>query len=111
MAVLVIADHDNANLRDTTLKTVTAAHAISSEVDVLVLGAAAQGLADAAAKIEGVRKVLLAQSPSLAKLVAEAVAAAVVPLMDGYEAVLTPATSAGKNFAPRIAALLDASQI
>jgi electron transfer flavoprotein alpha subunit len=111
MAVLVIADHDNAALRDTTLKTVTAAKAISPEVDVLVLGENAQGLADAAARIEGVRKVLLAQSPSLAKLVAEAVAAAVVPLMEGYEAVLTPATSAGKNFAPRIAALLDVSQI
>ena len=111
MAVLVIADHDNAALRDTTAKTVTAALAVSSDVDVLVLGEKAQAIAEAASKIAGVRKALLAEGPALAKLVAEAVADTVVPLMGGYDAVLTPATSAGKNFAPRIAAKLDVSQV
>jgi electron transfer flavoprotein alpha subunit len=111
MAVLVIADHDNSTVRDTTNKTITAALAVSPEVDVLVLGDGAAGAADAAAKIAGVRKVLLAQSPELGRLLAEAVADAVVPLMEGYDALLTPATAAGKNFSPRIAALLDVMQI
>jgi electron transfer flavoprotein alpha subunit len=111
MAVLVIADHDNSAVRDTTNKTVTAALAVSPEVDVLVLGEGASGAADAAAKIAGVRKVLLAQSPELGRLLAEAVADVVVPLMAGYDALLTPATAAGKNFSPRIAALLDVMQI
>ena len=111
MAVLVVADHDNTLVRDTTHKTVTAASAISPEVDILVMGENAQAAADAAAKIAGVRKVLLAQSPELGHLIAEAVAGAIVPLMSGYEALLTPATTAGKNFSPRIAALLDVMQV
>ncbi len=111
MAVLVIADHDNTSVRDTTHKTVTAALAISPDVDILVLGEAAQAAADAAAKITGVRQVLLAQSPALGAMVAEAVEAAVLPLMADYDALLTPATSAGKNVAPRIAARLDIAPI
>ncbi|MBC6980178.1 electron transfer flavoprotein subunit alpha/FixB family protein [Caulobacter sp. 17J80-11] len=111
MAVLVIADHDNAHVRDTTHKTVTAAKALSNDVDVLVLGQGAEAAAAQAAKIDGVRKVLVAESPALGKMIAEAVEAAIVPMMGGYDAVLTPATSAGKNFAPRIAAKLDVSQI
>jgi electron transfer flavoprotein alpha subunit len=111
MAVLVLADHDNAHLRDTTLKTVTAAAALSGEVDVLVLGQGAKGVADAAAKISGVRKVLLAESEDLGRMVAQAVEAAVVPLMAGYDALLAPSTTSGKDVAPRIAAKLDVSQI
>jgi electron transfer flavoprotein alpha subunit len=111
MAVLVIADHDNASLKDSTHKTVTAALALSSDVDVLVAGKDAKAVADAAAKIAGVRKVLLAESDALGQGLAEAVTAAVVPLMSGYDAVLTPATSQGKNFSPRIAAKLDVAQI
>ncbi len=111
MAVLVIADHDQVAVRDTTHKTITAALALSSDVDVLVVGEGAAGAADAAAKIAGVRKVLLAESPELGRLLAEAVADLVVPLMADYDAVLTPATAAGKNFSPRIAALLDVMQI
>ena len=111
MAVLVIADHDNTLVRDTTLKTITAAGKISSEIDVLVVGENAQAAADATAKIAGVRKVLLAESPALNKLIAEAVADVVVPIAGGYEAILTPSTSAGKNFSPRIAAKLDVMQI
>ena len=113
MAVLVLADHDGDALRDTTLKTVTAAKALSPDVDILVLGegpeVAAAGAA--AAKVAGVRKVLLCDGPGLKAMLAEAVAAVVVPLMAGYDAFLTPATSAGKNVAPRIAAKLDVSQI
>ncbi|WP_309644774.1 electron transfer flavoprotein subunit alpha/FixB family protein [Phenylobacterium sp.] len=111
MAVLVIADHDNASLKDNTHKTVTAALALSGDVDVLVAGAGAKAVADAAAKIAGVRKVLLAESDELGHGLAEAVEAVVVPLMSGYDAVLTPATSQGKNFSPRIAAKLDVAQI
>ena len=111
MAVLVIADHDNASVKDSTNKTVTAALALSGDVDVLVAGKDAKAAADAAAKIAGVRKVLLAESDELGQGLAEAVEATVVPLMGGYDAVLTPATSQGKNISPRIAAKLDVAQI
>ena len=111
MAVLVIADHDNASLKDNTHKTITAALKISGDVDVLVAGKDAKAVADAAAKISGVRKVLLADSDSLGQGLAEAFETLVVPLAAGYDAVLTPATSQGKNIAPRIAAKLDSSPI
>ena len=116
MAVLVIADHDNTTLKDNTQKTVTAALKLSSDVDVLVAGQSsanggAKAVADAAAKITGVRKVLLAESDELGEGLAESMEALVAPLMSGYDAVLTPATSQGKNFSPRIAARLDVAQI
>ena len=109
MAVLVIADHDNAGVRDSTAKAVAAASKLSGDIDVLVAGDGAQGAADAASKIAGVRKVLLAEAPALAQNIAEALTDLVVPLMNGYDALLTPATAAGKNAAPRIAARLDVS--
>jgi len=111
MAVLVIADHDNTTLKDNTHKVVTAAQKLSGDIDILVAGQNAKGVADAAAKIVGVRKVLLAESPELGAGIAEAMEALVVPLMANYDAVLTPATSAGKNFSPRVAAKLDVAQI
>lgn len=111
MAVLVIADHDGAAVRDTTNKTVTAALGLSSDVDVLVVGQGAQAAADSAAKIAGVRKVLLAESAGLGHGLAEAVEATVVPLAANYDAILTPASTDGKNFAPRIAAKLDVAPI
>jgi electron transfer flavoprotein alpha subunit len=111
MAVLVIADHDNASLKDNTHKTITAAQKLSNEVDVLVAGQGCKPVADAAARIQGVRKVLLTESPELGQGLAEAFEALVVPLMAGYDAVLTPATSQGKNLSPRIAAKLDVAQI
>ena len=111
MAVLVIADHDGSAVRDTTNKTVTAALALSSDVDVLVVGAGAQAAADAAAKIAGVRTVLLADNAALGHQLAEAVSATVVGLAGGYDAVLSPATTDGKNFMPRIAAQLDVAPI
>ncbi|HEY5411287.1 MAG TPA: electron transfer flavoprotein subunit alpha/FixB family protein, partial [Caulobacteraceae bacterium] len=111
MAVLVIADHDGQTLRDTTHKTVTAATALSPDIDILVLGQNAKGVADAAAKISGVRKVRLAESEALGHMIAEAIEGCVVPLMADYEAVLTPSSTAGKNASPRIAAKLDVAQI
>jgi len=111
MAVLVIADHDNATLKDNTHKVVTAAQAIGGDVDILVAGAKVGDIAAAAAKIAGVRKVLTAESAELGQGLAEAVADLIVGLMGGYDAVLTPATSQGKNFSPRVAAKLDVAQI
>ena len=111
MAVLVVADHDNASLKDNTHKTVTAALALSPDVDVLIAGAGVSGVAAEASKIAGVRKVLTAESEGLGKQIAEDLAACVVPLMAGYDAVLAPATSVGKNFMPRVAALLDVAPI
>ena len=111
MAVLVVADHDNASLKDNTNKTVTAAKALSNDVDVLVAGKGVDAVAAAAAKIEGVRKVLVAESDELGKQMAEAMAATVLALAPNYDAILVPATSVGKNFAPRVAAKLDVAPI
>ena len=111
MAVLVIADHDGSTVRETTAKTVTAASQLGGDVDILVVGQGAKAAADSAAKISGVRKVLLAESAELGKTLAEAVEATVLPLAGGYDAILAPANTDGKNFAPRIAAKLDVAQI
>ncbi|QUD86311.1 electron transfer flavoprotein subunit alpha/FixB family protein [Phenylobacterium montanum] len=111
MAVLVVADHDNASLKDNTHKTVTAAKALSGDVDVLVAGKGVDAVAAEAAKIEGVRKVLVAESDALGQHIAEATADCVLALAGGYDAILVPATSAGKNFAPRVAAKLDVAPI
>jgi electron transfer flavoprotein alpha subunit len=111
MAVLVVADHDNASLKDNTNKTVTAAKALSNDVDLLVAGKGVDAVAAAAAKIEGVRKVLVAESDELGKQMAEAMAATVLALAPNYDDILIPATSVGKNFAPRVAAKLDVAPI
>jgi electron transfer flavoprotein alpha subunit len=111
MAVLVVADNDNASLKDNTNKTVTAAKALSADVDLLVAGQGVDAVASAAAKIEGVRKVLVAESDALGKQIAEAMAATVLSLAPNYDAILIPATSVGKNFAPRVAAKLDVAPI
>jgi electron transfer flavoprotein alpha subunit len=111
MAVLVIADHDNASLKDNTHKVVTAAQAIGGDVDILVAGTNTAALGAAAAKIAGVRKVLTAESAELGQGLAESVADLIVGLAGGYDAILTPATSQGKNFSPRVAAKLDVAQI
>ena len=111
MAVLVIADHHDGIVRDSTHKTITAAQKVSGDIDVLVAGKGVDGAAAAAAKIAGVRKVLAADSDALGQGLAEAYEALVVGLMGGYDAVLTPSTSMGKNFSPRVAAKLDVSQI
>jgi electron transfer flavoprotein alpha subunit len=111
MTSLVVAEHDNASLKDATHKTVTAAAAISTPVHVLVAGENAQAVADAAAKIAGVEKVLLADAAIYAKQLAEPMEALVLSVADNYDAILAPATTTGKNFLPRVAARLDTPQV
>ncbi|HUU65977.1 MAG TPA: FAD-binding protein [Methyloceanibacter sp.] len=111
MAVLLLAEHDNKELAAATAKALTAAQAFGGDVDILVAGEGCKGVADAAAKLEGVRKVLLAEAPHLAQRLAEETAATIVPLMDNYTVLLAPATTTGKNVLPRVAALLDVGQI
>ena len=111
MAILVVAEHDNKNVKDATHKTVTAALAMGGDVDVLVAGKGVKDVAAEAAKISGVRKVIACDHVSLQKQLAEAMEQVIVPLMDGYDAVLAPDTTTGKNFMPRIAAKLDVMQI
>jgi electron transfer flavoprotein alpha subunit len=107
MSVLVIAEHDDSELKPATLNTVTAAKALGGEIHVLVVGEGCGGVAEAAAKIDGVAKVLLADAPEYAHRLAENVANLLVGLADGYSHVLAPHTTSGKNILPRAAALLD----
>ena len=111
MTVLLVAEHDNKTLNPLTLKALSAAVAIGGEVHVLVAGLACRPVAEAATKMVGVAKVKLVESPQLEQALPEEMAALIVPMMAGYDAVLAPATSASKSFMPRIAALLDVAQI
>ncbi|HTK12853.1 MAG TPA: FAD-binding protein [Xanthobacteraceae bacterium] len=111
MPTLLIADHDNKNLADATAKALTAAKQLGGEVHVLVAGEGAQAVAEAAAKLDGVAKVLLADAPDYAHALAEPIAALIVSLAPAYDAIVTAATTNGKNFMPRVAALLDVMQI
>ncbi|MCF6197544.1 MAG: FAD-binding protein [Emcibacter sp.] len=110
MTSLVIADHDNAVLKDSTLNAVTAAAKLG-DVDILVAGSGCAAVAEAAAKVAGVAKVLVADNADYAHPLAEVIAPLVVKLADGYDAILVAATTTGKNFMPRVAALLDMAQI
>jgi len=111
MSVLVLAEHDNAVLKDATLAAVTAAGELGGEVHLLVAGDGAQAVADAAAKIAGVTKVLFADAPIYGHALAENLAPLVVGLMSNYSAFVAPATTRGKNLSPRVAAALDVAQI
>jgi electron transfer flavoprotein alpha subunit len=111
MATLLIAEHDNASVKDATNKALTAAAALGADVDVLIAGQNAKGAADAAAKLAGVKKVLLADNALYAHDLAEPLAALVVSLADRYDAIVAPATSRYKNVMPRVAALLDVMQV
>ena len=111
MTVLLLADHDNATLSGGVAKAVTAARALGQDVHVLVAGADCKGVAEAAAKLEGIGKVLHADAPQFGHQLAEEIAALIVGLMDGYDAVLAAATASGKNILPRVAAALDVMQI
>lgn len=111
MTALVIAEHDNASIKGATLNTVTAALACGGDVHVLVAGHNAAEAAKAAAQIAGVSKVIHADAEGLNHGLAENVAAQVVELAPAYSHLLFPATAAGKNVAPRVAALLDVAQI
>ena len=111
MPTLVIAEYDAAQLKSSTLNTVSAARKVGNGVHVLVAGSGARAVADAAKSIEGVDKVMLADAPHLAHGLAENLAAQVIALAQDYSHIFFPATAAGKNTAPRVAAKLDASQI
>jgi electron transfer flavoprotein alpha subunit len=111
MASLVIAEHDNKVLKDATAKTVAAAAQVSTPVHVLVAGSGAQAVAEAASKLAGVEKVLLADDAIYAKMVAEPMENLILSLADKYDAILAPATTNGKNYLPRVAAKLDVPQI
>ncbi len=111
MPVLVIAEHDHASIKGATLNTVTAAQQCGAEVHVLVAGHDASGAAQAAAQIAGVAKVLHADAEAFAHALAENLAAQVLAVAAGYSHLLFPATAAGKNVAPRVAALLDVAQV
>ena len=111
MTILVIAEHDNAQLKGATLNTIAAAAKLGGEIHVLVAGSGAKAAADQAAQAAGVAKVLLADGPALAEGLAENVAAQVLAIAGNYSHILFPATAAGKNVAPRVAAKLDVAQI
>jgi len=111
MAILLFAEHDNASLSEQTAKALTAASQIGGDVDILIAGKSASAAAEAAAKLSGVRKVLLAESEALEQRLAEAAAALIVSLAPEYDTILAPATTSGKNVLPRVAALLDVMQV
>lgn len=111
MSVLVVAEHNNNDLISSTYNTITAAKALDSDVHVLIAGSNCQGAADAAAKVDGVTKVLKADDAAYAHGLAENVAPQIVKLASGYSHVVAPASFYGKNILPRAAALLDAQQI
>jgi len=111
MATLLLAEHDNALLKEATAKALTAAKALGSDVDVLVAGEGCKAAAEGAAKLDGVRKVLIADTPLYGHQLAEPLAALLVSLAKDYDALVAPATTSGKNVMPRVAALLDVMQI
>ncbi|MDF8355682.1 electron transfer flavoprotein subunit alpha/FixB family protein [Ensifer adhaerens] len=111
MAILLLADHDSNHLSDQTAKALSAASKIGGDVHVLVAGAGAKQAAEQAAKLAGVAKVLVADDASLANNLAEPLAALIVSLAGNYDTIVAAATSVGKNVMPRVAALLDVSQV
>jgi len=111
MSTLVIAEHDNSNLKPSTLNTVAAANAIGGPVHLLVVGSACQAVADACAAVEGVEKVLLADDVAYANQLAESTANLIKSVAGDYSHILAPATTFGKNVLPRLSALLDVQQI
>jgi electron transfer flavoprotein alpha subunit len=111
MAILLLAEHDNATLSELTARALTAASRIGGDIDILVAGKGAQGAANAAAGLSGVRKVLLAESDALANQLAEPLADLIVSVASAYDVFVAAATTTGKNVFPRVAALLDVMQV
>jgi electron transfer flavoprotein alpha subunit len=111
MASLVIAEHDNVVLKDATAKTVSAAAQLGAPVHVLVAGYQCGPVAEAAARLPGVEKILIADAPAFAKMIAEPMEQLILGLAPGYDAILAPATTNGKNYMPRVAAKLDVPQV
>ena len=111
MSILVIAEHDNSELKTATLNTVAAGMAIGGDIDILVAGSDCDSVAGSASQIPGVGKVLVANKETYKNSLAENLGNLVVELAEGYSHILAPATTSGKNFMPRVAAKLDVSQI
>lgn len=111
MATLVLAEHDNAELKPATLNTVSAAVALGGDVAILVAGSGCGAVAEAASKVQGVAKVLVADDPAYEHPLAEVIAPLIVSLADSYDNLMAPATTSGKNIMPRVAAVLDVAQI
>jgi len=111
MPTLLLAEHDNKSLRDATAKAMTAAKAMGAPVHLLVAGKDCKGAAEAAAKLDGVEKVLIADAPALEHMLAEPTATLIVALAAGYDTIVAAATANAKNVIPRVAALLDVMQI
>jgi electron transfer flavoprotein alpha subunit len=111
MTTLLVAEHDNKSLKDATAKAMTAATAIGAPVHVLIAGKDCQPAAEAAAKLAGAAKVLVADAPALEHMLAEPAAALIVALAGGYDTIMAPSTANAKNIMPRVAALLDVMQI
>ena len=111
MTILLIAEHDNQSLSEQTAKTLSAALKIGSDVHVLVAGKGAKAAAVAASNLKGVSKVLIADADELEQRLAEPLAALIVSLAGGYDTIIAPATTGGKNVMPRVAALLDVMQV
>ena len=111
MSTLVVAEHDNQELKGATLNTVAAANAIGGDIDILVAGSNCGNVAEAASQVPGISKVLVADQETYKNSLAENLGNLVVELSEGYSHILAPATTNGKNFMPRVAAKLDVSQI
>ena len=111
MSTLVVAEHDNAALRPVTLSVVAAAQAIGADFDILVAGSGCAAVAEEAAQVGGTRKVLLADNAAYEYALAENLSALVAELAADYDHVLTSHTTTGKNFLPRVAALLDTQMV
>jgi electron transfer flavoprotein alpha subunit len=111
MPTLLLAEHDNKSLKDATNKALTAARALGADVHILVAGHNCKSVAEAAARLDGVKKVLLADAPAYEHMLAEPTAALIVSLAGSYETIMAAATTTGKNIMPRVAALLDVMQI
>jgi electron transfer flavoprotein alpha subunit len=111
MTTLLLAEHDNKSLKDTTNKALTAAKSLGGEVHVLVAGKGCRGVAEAAAKLDGVKKVLIADGAAYEHMLAEPLAALIVSLAPSYDAIVAASTTTGKNVLPRVAALIDVMQV
>src|SRR5258705_7239629 len=111
MTTLLLAEHDNKTLKDATHKALTAAKALGADVHVLVAGKGCRAVADAAAKLDGVKRVLLADGDAYEHMLAEPLAALIVSLAPSYDAIVAASTTTGKNVMPRVAALLDVMQV
>src|SRR5712692_6504673 len=111
MPTLLLAEHDNKHLKDATAKAMTAAKAIGAPVHLLIAGKDCRPAAEAAAKLSGVEKVLIADAPPLEHMLAEPTAALIVSIASNYDTIMAPSTANAKNIMPRVAALLDVMQI